>query len=185
MSGEQAIEGAGLRVVFRRLADRYVHRVESIGPGGVLALAESLEGSPEELWPASPPLQELHIEQRGNDRQLAFLVGRAGANHWSLSIELDAAEGKITFDAACRVHSAPERLGSSYRLLAPEVGPAFSGASSIGWAGGCGLKGEPIEGEAACQIMRCPNELQLTVASVAPPWPLTVRWRYAIGVAPR
>ena len=180
MSGEQTIEGAGLRVVFRRLADRYAHRVESIGPGGVLALAESIEGSPDELWPASPPLQELHFEHRSDDRQLAFLVGRAGANHWSLSIELDAAAGKITFDAACRVHSAPERLGSSYRLLAHEVGPAISGASLIGWAGGCELKSERIEGEAACQIIRCPNELQLLPASVSPPWPLTVRWRYAV-----
>jgi len=76
---------------------------------------ESIEGTPEEDWPPSPPLQELHLEARPDGKQLALLVGMAGTSHWSLSVEFDAAAGTAVFDVACRVKRAPGGLGSRYR----------------------------------------------------------------------
>ncbi|MBL9123800.1 MAG: hypothetical protein JNG90_09220 [Planctomycetaceae bacterium] len=76
---------------------------------------ESIEGTPEEDWPPSPPLQELHLEARPDGKQLALLVGMAGTSHWSLSVEFDPAAGTAVFDVACRVKRAPGGLGSRYR----------------------------------------------------------------------
>lgn len=176
MSGEQAIEGGGLRVVFRRLADRFAHRVEWIAPGGVISLMESIEGAADEDWPPSPPLQELHFEQRTGGMQLALLVGRAGASHWSLSIELDPARSRIAFDVACRVRSAPAWLGSSYRRL----DLADERDSGLPRSGNWRLRPEGDEGQ-TCQLCRHPSELELKPGHLGGPWPQTVRWSYSLA----
>lgn len=176
MSGEPAIEGGGLKVVFRRLADRYAHRVEWIAPEGAISLLESIEGAADEDWPASPPLQELHFEQRIGGKQLALLVGRAGASHWSLSIELDPATSKIAFDVACRLRSAPAWLGSSYRRL----DLVDERVSVLARSGEWQLWPEGDEGR-ICQLCCHPSELELAPGRPSGPWPQTVRWKYTLA----
>ena len=54
--------GKGLRVEFEKQADRYRHTILSVTEGQTLALLQSIEGTSEELAPASPPfLSLIHI----------------------------------------------------------------------------------------------------------------------------
>lgn len=180
MSDEQAIEGGGFKVSFRRLADRYAHRIEwALGDGGYAL--ESQEGTADEDWPPSPPLQELHFERREPGIQLALLVGRAGGSHWSASIELDPAAAKLTFDVACRVRSAPERLGSSYRMRSAAIDASKASGGGIEMQGGLQLLCGGGADEAECNIAIQGNALQIQATSLAPPWPKTSRWRYVLN----
>jgi hypothetical protein len=75
----------------------------------------SVEGSPEEEWPASPPFQALEVAER-TGRPVALLVGMAGKSHWSASVELDPRARSLRFDVACRVREEDAgSLGSTYR----------------------------------------------------------------------
>jgi hypothetical protein len=187
VSDEQAIAGGGLRVSFRRLADRYSHRIEwTLGGGGIAGL-ESVEGTADEAWPASPPLQELHFETREPGKQLALLVGRAGTSHWSVSIELDAEAGQVSFDVACRARSAPERLGNCYRPLAFAFDDRAHQSEERGVAlclpGGFRLLAERLDDRPSCRIDFQQGRVLLTpIASVAAQ-PQTLRWKYSITSA--
>jgi hypothetical protein len=106
-------------VEFVREADRFRHEVAVYSGESWQTVWASVEGAPEEECPPSPPLQELHVEQRAGGVEVALLVGRAGRSHWSLSVEADVARGALVFDAACRSASPGNGLQSSYRLVAP------------------------------------------------------------------
>ena len=116
MIARAEIGGGQIRLRFERVNDRYRHSIELHRDNTFVPVWESCEGTAEELWPASPPLQELHFEDRGNV-QVAMLVGRAGKSHWSLSVTLDPAADELLFDAACRSGEVPIWLGSTYREL--------------------------------------------------------------------
>lgn len=119
--------GAVLGVRFVRLSDRYQHVVfvrstgEEAGETSV-DLLRSVEGTPAEAWPVSPPLQSLSIETLAEGRRAALLVGMAGRGHWSASIEADAPSGALVFDIACRSSAKPERLQSQYERPASDLG---------------------------------------------------------------
>jgi hypothetical protein len=169
--------------VFRRLGDRFAHAIERLQGENWAPILESLEGGPDDAWPPSPPLQELHFEDRPEGRRLALLVGRAGASHWSLSVEWDPLGARFSFDAACRVRSAPAWLGSRYRLMsAAAVGGPI--AAPLGAAAGIELPGVRLRGEStgdqpACNLVQQNGQLQLQPVPVAAPWPKTSRWRYS------
>jgi hypothetical protein len=113
--GETILEADGLRVVFFRQGDRYAHRVEVFDAARSewFAVCESLEGAPDDDWPPSPPLQQLHVEDRPTGRVI-LLVGMAGRTHWSAAVEAAADRKSITFDVAARYHTPPKYLGSNY-----------------------------------------------------------------------
>ncbi|HUY32922.1 MAG TPA: hypothetical protein VMV69_09085 [Pirellulales bacterium] len=185
MISPASLEGGGLRVVFTRHADRYAHAVfravtarrsaSKAAPADPSlawaegALLESIEGTPDDEWPASPALKELHFEDRADGRRLALLVGMAGKSHWSLSVELDAAASRLTFDVACRLRGAPERLGSRYRFSAAAA-ECFLPPLTI----------EPIDGELGRLVTSVDGQLDIEPPAVAGLWPRTVRWRYAV-----
>jgi hypothetical protein len=161
------LESEGLRLLFERRGDRYVHRVEQIANRGQSAAAvTSVEGPADAAWPNSPPFQELHIERRG-ERRIALLVGRAGGSHWSASVQFDVSGRRVEFDVACRVTGPPDALRSTYDV--PPDSPLR-------------LVADPIDGNYA-QLIRG-NDTSLAVAPQMPsgPWPATVRWRYSITV---
>ncbi len=121
MSEEGLLETAGpagavLRLRFFRAGDRFAHRLELAEGDSIRPLLESLEGTAAEDWPASPPLQQLHVEERPTGK-VALLVGMAGRSHWSLAVE--TAPNGFLFRAACRLREPPAKLGSRYRLLHP------------------------------------------------------------------
>ena len=74
-----------MQFVFRE--DRYAHEVWFDDGSAWVCALQSVEDSPAEAWPASPPWQSLHLESRPDQRPLALLVGMAGKNHWSASID--------------------------------------------------------------------------------------------------
>ena len=134
-------------------------------------LLESMEGTPDDDWPVSPALRELHFEDRADGRRLALLVGMAGKSHWSLSVELDAARGQLVFDVACRLRSPPARLGSRYRLCAARIPPNVPKSP---------LTIESIDGQSARLVMMADGELVVEPPRFAGPWPSTIRWRYVV-----
>jgi hypothetical protein len=107
-----------LRIVLQFANDRWEHALGWNDAGAFQPFARSVEGRPDDLWPASPALQELHIEER-DDGRVAFLTGMAGSSHWSASIACDPAQHRATFDIACRSKQPPAWLGSLYQI--PEL----------------------------------------------------------------
>lgn len=140
----RALSCGPLRLVFQRIADRWQHRLEwseasaarpaprvtapSDEPHGRLVLS-SLEGGPLDDWPPSPPLQELHLEERGSIQPVALLVGMAGASHWSLGVECAPQGDALLLDVACRAARPPAWLGSRYQL-GPRMASRRRGADS-------------------------------------------------------
>jgi len=169
-----SLEGDGVRVVFTRRGDRYAHSVFRVStseegtPSGLLL--DSIEGTPDDAWPASPALKELHFEDRADGR---LLVGMAGKSHWSLSVELDVARGDLVFDVACRLRGMPARLGSRYRLSAgtDQIPVAIEPIP---------IAIMPIDGEVARLVTSVDGQLHIEPPAVAGPWPRTVRWRYVV-----
>jgi hypothetical protein len=114
--------GTSLRLEFIWLGDRYGQRISLIdAKGAAQQLLESIEGTPHDAWPPSPPLQSLTIETRPNGQHAALLLGMAGRCHWSASIETAEGKAALIFDIACRHGENPGHLGSLYRRLSPLV----------------------------------------------------------------
>jgi hypothetical protein len=107
--------GIGLRAEFGRTGRRMAHRIAAVIGAEVVPLLASCEGEDLEAFPPSPPLQQLALDPRGDDLQVALLVGMAGRSHWSVSVEAFASRRVLRFDVACRSPSAEStQLGSSY-----------------------------------------------------------------------
>ncbi len=174
MSAEVVLDAGGLRVVFFRQQDRFAHRLEVVGEQGAAVLFQSVEGTDAERFPPSPPLQELHVEQRPGSVQVALLVGMAGKNHWSLSCTFDPALGQITFEPACRLREPPAFLGSSYRL-GPDV--VRAGERWQTPAGGCTLSSDALLEPQGDQVA--------LRAAVASQLPATVLWSYRFSLEKR
>jgi hypothetical protein len=104
----------GLRLEFVRRGDRYHHALDVWCHDRWQRVLQSHEDDGQQAWPPSPPLQQLTIENRGEDCSVALAVGMAGASHWSLSAALHRAERRLEFDVACRCQTSPAWLGSSY-----------------------------------------------------------------------
>ncbi len=103
-----------VRLHFAWCGDRYAHCLELTRDGQSLVGLRSLEGADHETWPASPALQQLNLQTSGAGRSCALLLGMAGKNHWSASVETRA--DRLVFDIACRVQEPAGWLGSSYQI---------------------------------------------------------------------
>src|SRR5207244_9937204 len=111
-------EGSRLRIEFAWLGDRYGHIISLIDAHGVAErLLESIEGTANDDWPPSPPLQSLSMETLTDGRRVALLVGLAGRSHWSASIEPALGKAELVFDLACRHGPNHGMLGSRYHQL--------------------------------------------------------------------
>jgi hypothetical protein len=165
---KQAIESGDLRVVFQSRGDRHGHSIERRVDGEWRLVLESIEGSPDEDWPASPALQSLHIEHRPN-APVALLVGKAGTSHWSASVEPFNSQHSLQFDIACRLQQPPQRLGSAYRV-------AGSRSHRI-------VQVSATSRETACELVEQPEngQWQVRPATVTSDYPSTIRWRYRIS----
>ena len=121
-----------LRIGFHWHRDRFAHSISVEREGRSFPLLASCEGDEHADWPPSPPLQELHFEERSTGR-VALLVGCTGGGHWSLAIE--EAESGFRFDVACRISGSdtPDRqtaLQTAYRaMVAPQ--PIEGGALGV------------------------------------------------------
>ncbi len=127
------VEYDSVRVDFVPSGDRIAHVIyvrepaaanQAVTAGATerpwIELLRSVESAADVAWPDSPPLQELHIEDRGG-KPVALLVGRAGKSHWSASFgceSADSGEESLVIDIACRVSTPPVLLGSTYAFAA-------------------------------------------------------------------
>jgi hypothetical protein len=186
------IEADGIRVVFFRAGDRYAHRVEvwDARQGAWCSEWESVEGTPDEGWPASPPLQQLHVEQRPEGK-VALLIGMAGRTHWSAAVEVVRVGGVpsgpriIRFDVAARVSQGNRgtdgigrHLTSTYRRNSRQ---ANEGAGERQASIRLEVSGGPISAESET----CNAELRVIRPGDPPPHACTattVAWRYAFEV---
>jgi hypothetical protein len=124
--------GRRLVVEFSRHGDRYSHRIACLdSSGNSTTLLESVEGAPDDPWPSSPPLQNLHFESLADGRRVALLVGMAGSSHWSASIEPLTDRPAFLFDIACRHKERPALLANSYRELSPGAKLLPAGAATL------------------------------------------------------
>jgi hypothetical protein len=183
VTGDARLESGRLRITFARQGDRYGHQVESIAADkSATPLLQSIEGTPDQDWPASPALKELHLEQRPDGKQLALLVGMAGRSHWSLSVELDPVAEQLVFDVACRLRDEPQQLTSAYRLLS-QSGPLTIDSGRVLLPDGLELQPQAVEGQLADMALPMPLALVFHPPIRYGNYPKTVRWRYAIGLA--
>ena len=162
---------------FFRDGDRYAHEIGVESDDGFTALFASREGAPEENWPPSPPLQHLHVEQRG-EGQVLLLIGKAGDGHWSAAVQAND-NGQIEFDIACRGGRPPERIGSTYRT-APLLQPLRRGEWRITTA----TESIHVTCEALDYARRVdtPPGALLIVPALADEYPATLRWRFRFGI---
>ena len=96
---------------FQWSTDRYSHS----WCFGSQVVLESCESDSAELWPASPPLQQIHQQSFGDGREVLFGLGMAGRGHWSASFTLIEDLRCWIVELACRSPAAPESLSSCYR----------------------------------------------------------------------
>ncbi|MCG8649882.1 MAG: hypothetical protein MI861_08615, partial [Pirellulales bacterium] len=106
-----------LQVEFRWCGDRFAQHLR-LGPDQ--PLGHSVEGTSDQSWPASPPIQQLSLETLSADKVLLG-VGAAGVGHWSISVESTCVDGVtgLKYDLACRSQTLPTWLGSTYQLSSP------------------------------------------------------------------
>jgi hypothetical protein len=176
----RSIEQGAFRVEFVPSGDRIAHVIyvrEPLGAGAPetqdfaerpwIELLRSVESEADVAWPDSPPLQELHIEDRGGV-PVALLVGRAGKSHWSASIGFEGDPGlaagnrfKLIVDVACLARSEPMRLGSVYSL-----------ARDVDAANGNSANCEPNESNASGQeraiVLSGRDGLQVQLSTIHP-----------------
>ena len=181
MLSEFVLAGGLLRVRFFAAGGRYAHVIELTSDDRAWPLLESVEGSPDALWPVSPALQSCNIEKLSTDRRVALLVGMAGRSHWSLAAEVptSANRERLTFDVACRVSTLPDYLGNRYRL-----------GSAVRWeAETCLLRTplgiahvRPDHAVAEVRPSRSANEIEIVPRHFDRPLPATIRWKFAIEV---
>ncbi len=131
MSDPLSIQTANQRltVEFTWKADRYVHRITSNAGCEIT----SVDGTPEDLWPASPPIQQLSLESIAGQPVLLG-VGAAGSGHWSISVSsvVDGEDEALKFELACRSREAPGQLASTYRHESGQLRiEARSGVSEV------------------------------------------------------
>ena len=112
-----------LRINFVWSNDRFAHTVEWLSEAGNWQpLLSSLEGTPDNAWPPSPPFQEVEPHVGGSGLTCLLAVGLAGTSHWSASIEEIRHEGqpdsecRIRFDVACRLKGSASTLESTYQV---------------------------------------------------------------------
>ncbi len=172
--------GRCLRATFLLQRDRYAHRIEVLEHGRVTICLTTEEGDADDQWPPSPPLQQYSTEAGGAGESVVLLLGMAGKNHWSASVESDATTATLVFDVACRVARRPRWLGSTY-CVEPPITLDSQGTPSV-VVGDRRAKAIVEPADAACTTPVTQDGNRVMVAPSPPdaPPPFTVRWKYRI-----
>lgn len=172
--------GFGCRVSFHWHRDRFGHTIGLVHGERHIPLLASREGTNDEHWPDSPVLQSLNAQIRNDGRQVGLLVGMAGSNHWSASVEANVGRTSLHFDVACRSKSSLEFVGSRYRTM---LDPIHVNSDRLDWnvsGYGCQLRLEPIDGHPLPRLEATVDGLSISAAPHRPTCPTTIRWRYAV-----
>ena len=111
------LSAGALRVRYSKLRDRQSHIIGIAVGESYLPLLESIEGSEEQPWPESPPMQQM-VEEcfTPGTRPVLLGVGMSGNGHWSTAIESQR-DQQLKFDIACKNSKSSTFFGSTYRVL--------------------------------------------------------------------
>ncbi len=191
--------GSGLALMFEWRDDRWTHAVEVVLNGEPAAALRSLEDDIHSDWPTSPPFQQLSIELLEGRGRVGFLVGMAGKNHWSGSVEALPRERALVFDIACRTNAAQgcneHFLGSSYACNLPfhlqdnACEMAVGESSTLLFSAVLFPKdalpnataqiGRLEQTRLACQPTTCPDEKNSPPGAARS---TTIRWKYRLAL---
>ena len=175
-----ANDGTGLRLQLHWEQDRYHHHIDWISGTLVTRLLESTEIETENSSLQRPVFQQVSVESRSLETQVALAVGMSGQSHWSMSIETVPESRTLIFDVACRVTTPFENLASVYQLLAP-VSLIEAGMCEVNAVGHpCRVEVDSSAKSETIQLQLDHPQLQLTVEPLDQEVPRTVRWRYRI-----
>ena len=155
--------GCGVRAEFYFVNDRFHHTLFRVKAGALISSLESVEGSPTDDFPPSPPFSELHQQD-----ETLFLTGATVTGHWSMSVQ--PIDRVLLFDIACRVKQHPTWLGSTYQ-------PAETNEHHD-------ILNIELLPDADCQLQLDENS-QLALGCSTPSEvkaPVTYRWRYRVGI---
>ncbi len=187
--------GRRLRVEFRRLKDRYAHRVVFLdAEENRTLLLESAEGDA-----LSPALQAMNLDDldppettiANAQRKPAMLIGMVGKSHWSVSIDPTAEPNEgaalsLAYESACRMKALGGSLHATF--TAPDAWPLSQTERQIvfrthgvDWRLLCLPPSD--DRHAQCRVsFTKPN----VVVACEPPLdliaPLTLQWRFAVEV---
>ena len=164
-------DGSALQVSFTRVGDRFEQTVTRLDHlGNTIAVWRDVHDSGSDDWPASPPIQELSLEEIGG-KNVLLGVGRAGKSHWSVSIETteSGSAPAIHFDFACRCPAPPQWLGTTYNIDF-SIGDDSSSDHSM----------NATCNEDATLKQVASNRTRIEPLHHPTKWPGTVRWRYTI-----
>jgi len=178
-------DGVGLFINFVKQKDRFGHIIALVQGEECIPLFVSIEGNDEQPWPESPPLQEIHLEDR-TDKTVALLVGMAGDSHWSAAVEPLDQPGGIHFSVACRMKDYPMRIGSHYGCALQErIDPQLERDGPWVWN---------IQGSEVCvdvipqeefptpEVPASADGFEVNASLDGQPFPKTIQWRYKIWV---
>jgi len=167
------LEAAGFHLTLLPCGDRLAHTVGLVLPQRVVPLLASLEGSPDDEWPPSPPLTTVETLPGSSHAQALLLLGMAGRSHWSASIRISEPNRSIELEVACRIKEQPAWLGSSYRtMVAGEMTGHVAQLKVEDQTVGIAAVG------ASVHVTR--EGLKIAVAPPVGPFPQTVRWNYSV-----
>ena len=78
-------EAVQLRLEFAKSDDRWLNLWILVSGDNEFEIMTSVEGTPEQNWPPSPPLQDVNVHELPNGSAILG-VGMAGKSHWSASL---------------------------------------------------------------------------------------------------
>ncbi len=114
-----SLSAGALSVRYSKVRDRLSHTIGIVVEDSYIPWLESIEGSEEEAWPVSPPMQQMVEECFTPGASPVLLgVGLSGNGHWSTAIETQNT-GELKFDIACKNSKSSTWFGSQYLLLIP------------------------------------------------------------------
>jgi hypothetical protein len=177
------LSAGSLSVQYSKCRDRLSHTIGIRIGDSYMPLLESIEGSEEEPWPASPPMQQM-VEECFTPGATPVLlgVGLSGNGHWSMAVEtLDSK--RLKFDVACKNSKKATWLGSQYRVLVSFQKFDFSFPNSILFDlekdGDCRIEMRVSIGQ--LEVVEADQRLQLLPVSL-PSELRTHRWCFEIGI---
>ena len=162
-------------LAFDWVEDRYQHSWRL----GNTTLLRSSEGTSGCTWPASPPLQQIHLQSFGDGREVIFGVGMSGRGHWSASFTLVPDLRCWIVELACRSSTKPENLASTYRMSGD-----WTAASGSSWElpiGEVVARMEPIQPTTIAS--RESDLLSLQPAAIVDATPSTTQWAFRLRIS--
>jgi hypothetical protein len=116
----QPVENTFVRLEFHKVEDRWAHSLLAIGPTRTKTLLRSVEGTPDDNYPSSPPLHDINQHSLANGEAMLG-VGTASSGHWSIAYSAEERDDRsiIRADLACLLKKpdcANKWLGSTYSI---------------------------------------------------------------------